>query len=256
MAKLMTHLYYGDPSEAFSMALVYTLLESGADILEIGIPFPNPTYDGEVLRRACKRAIRAGVTPQKVLAAVQQLRKQGVTKPIYLTSYYHSVVATGRDTFLQQAKKSGAQGFIIPDLPEGEQRKTRSDCREIGLTLIQLVHTSYSRIALQQALRTTKDFVYCVGAQGITGVRDTINPKTITLIRKVKRLSDVHAFVGFGISTPEHVRTFVRQGTDGVIVGSAIANIYQDHLDNPLKALPRIGAFIKSLKEATIQEGI
>ncbi len=253
--KLMTHLYFGDPSEGFSLKFAKTLLENGADILEIGMPYSDPVSDGEVFQRACKRALEAGVTPPKVFAGIKKL---GFKVTIYVTSYFGPVFKMGVEKFLIKVKEVRAQGVIIPDMLLEEQDDLLKLGKKYGVEVIQFA-TPYStperlKKIVAAAQKTKSSFIYCVSAPGVTGVKDKLPKETGNLIKRVKKLTKIPVFVGFGISKPGHVQQVIKAGGDGVIVGSAISRIYEGNLKNPEKTLPEIAKFVASLKKATVVE--
>lgn len=249
--KLMTHLYYGDPSEEFSLKLAETLLNSGADVLEIGIPYTDPVCDGAIFQRACKRALENGITPIKVISGIKKIREKDYKQKIYLTSYYGPIFKIGIESFVKMAKNAGVDGLIVPDILLEEQKELQQSCRSYGLSLIQFA-TTYSDIQrLKQIADASTDFIYCISVPGVTGEK-VETPKLLKLLKKLKSLTDKKIFVGFGIKSPKEVKNILQMGADGVIVGSAIARIYEENINDPIKALPKISVFIKSLKEGTI----
>lgn len=266
---LMTHLYYGDPTVKFSDILAETLLGSGADILEVGIPYTDPVCDGEIFQRGCKRAISGGVTPLMVLEGIRRLREKDYEQKIYLTSYYGPIYKMGIVKFVQKAKDVGATGLIVADLLLEEQKELREACDKNGLSLIQFA-TVYSDIArLKQICRASTDFIYCISLPGVTGDTtpsrspsehlegsrmDSFQVNLDGLVRRLKSITDKKILVGFGIRSAHDVQEMVRMGADGVIVGSAIAGIYEKNISSPENSLPKISSFIKRLKEGTIKE--
>ncbi len=260
-ASLMTHLYYGDPSEDFSLNLVETLVAGGADILEIGIPYSDPVCDGEVFQRSCMRALSAGMTPHRVLEGVAKLRHKGIHTPIYITSYFGPVYKMGVGNFVRSVKEAGVQGIIIPDILLEEQHELLQAADSVGISVIQFATPYSTDERLEQIFRVAKDFIYCVAVPGVTGAREKVEKQTAELIARVKRTvtkskKNVRVFVGFGISQPGHVRRMISAGADGVIVGSAIGKLYENNINDPSDSLGNIGTFIKILKEATINKDV
>lgn len=259
---LATHLYYGDPNEEFSQKLAMTLLESGADILEIGIPYTDPVCDGEVFQRACKRAILNGLTPLKVLNGIRKIREKGYKNPIYLTSYYAPIFKIGLEKFVSGAKSAGVAGLIIPDILLEEQQGLRRLTAKYGLSLIQFATVYSTKERLKEIIQTITGlpaqagFIYCVSLPGVTGDETGEGKKLLKLLKSLKSLTNNKIYVGFGIQNRDEAQKILEMGADGVIVGSAIARIYEKYITNPAKSLPKISAFIKSLKEGTIMEEI
>lgn len=244
---LMPHVYFGDPSPQFSFRLIRTLAESGADLLELGIPFSDPIADGPTFIAACERALAAGVTPRECLEALRRLRGEGL--PILLTTYYNVIFSMGPREFCAEARRAGAQGLIVPDLPVEEAGELLEAAE--GLHLIFQVAPTTSERRLGRILERASGFLYVVGVEGVTGAREELEPSTVELIRRVRRRTSLPLLVGFGISRPEHVSALLREGADGCVVGSAIARIYSERLEEPERTLPAISRFVRSLKEAT-----
>ena len=246
----MTHLYFGDPSERFSIQLAQTLVENGADALEIGIPYTDPVCDGEVFQRSCARALKNGTTPYDVLEGISKLLRT-LTTPIYLTSYYGPIFKIGVPKFVRMAKQAGATGLIVPDLLLEEQSELSAACTQYGLSLIQFATVYSTKQRLKKIISVSNDFIYCIALPGVTGDRHKKNklPKLLKLLK-----SKIHKkiLVGFGISSGKDVKEIIKMGADGIIVGSAIARIYESHIDNPKSTLQKVGAFVKSLKGVTI----
>ena len=293
----MTHLYYGDPSEEFSLKLAETLLKSGADILEVGIAYTDPVCDGEVFQRACKRAIEGGITPVDVFEGIRRLRSvilgiptlrretpesdsgqdgyQTVTRqarmtriPIYLTSYFAPIYKIGLEKFVTAAKSVGVSGLIIPDLMLEEQQSLRRLTDKYGLSLIQFATVYSTKARLKEIIQASTGlpapvyagrqagFIYCISLPGVTGDNKLALSEVEGLLKLLKSLTDKKVYVGFGIQNRDEVQKILEMGADGVIVGSAIAGMYEGNLDNPSKSLPKISQFINSLKEVTIKEDI
>lgn len=251
---LMTHLYYGDPNEKFSLELAKTLIESGADILEIGIPYTDPVCDGEIFQRACCRSLGNGMTPYKVLEGIIKLRRKGVKSPIYLTSYYAPIFKLGEYEFVKSAKEAGADGLIVPDLLLEEQKVLRRYADRMGLTLIQFATVYSTEDRLKVIISQSTDFIYCIALPGVTGDRGD-SSKLIKLVKLIKSISKKPIYVGFGIKKASGAKEIIKMGADGIIVGSAIAGIYEKNINEPDKSLPEIMKFIKGLKESMIKVG-
>ncbi|OGG19848.1 tryptophan synthase subunit alpha, partial [Candidatus Gottesmanbacteria bacterium RIFCSPHIGHO2_02_FULL_40_13] len=168
---LMTHLYFGDPSEEFSLKLAETLLIGGVDILEVGIPYTDPVCDGEVFQRACKRALSNGMTPLQVLKGINRIREKGCKNPIYLTSYFAPIYKIGLKKFVTAAKSTGVTGLIIPDLLLEEQQNLRRLTDKYSLSLIQFATVYSTKKRLKEIIQASTNFIYCVSLPGVTGDR-------------------------------------------------------------------------------------
>ncbi len=237
---LMTHVYYGDPSPEFSDLQIQTLVDAGADIIELGIPFSDPTADGPVFQRACQRALDGGMTPERVLEQIPRIDAK-----VVVTTYYNIILKMGAERFLDKAQ--GAYGIIVPNLPLEESEELEQLCKERGIHFIHLIAPTTTDQRLDQILARASGFLYIVSVSGVTGARDKVPDSTLELICKVKQRSDLPALVGFGISKPSHVEQISTAGADGAIVGSAIARLYEGCLDTPQDALKDIAAFISSM---------
>ncbi len=251
----MTHLYYGDPSAEFSLKLATTLLESGADMLEVGIPYTDPVCDGEVFQRACRRALDAGVTPFKVLEGIRRIRgnrRNRDRQKIYLTSYFAPIFKIGVRRFVGLAKEAGVAGLIVPDLLLEERGELRNECEKARLSLIQFATVYSDRARLKQIIEASSDFIYCVSLSGVTGENKLALSKVEGLLKLLRSMTEKSIFVGFGIKSKKGVNKILEMGADGVIMGSAIARMYERNIDHPEAVLSEIAAFIKELKESTI----
>lgn len=253
MKKLMTHLYWGDPTAGFSFQLAKTLLDSGADMLEVGIPYTDPVCDGEVFQRACTRAITGGMTPLKVFDGIERLRDAGYAQPIYLTSYYGPICAMGAETVARKAKAVGVTGCIVPDLLLEEQGEFRKVCGKYGLSVIQFATVYSSKERLHDMCEASTDFIYCIALPGITGDKRRNKDDVKQIVRSLKQLSEKEIFVGFGISSPLEAKEILSFDADGIIVGSAITKLYETKTVQPNKKLPEIASFVKHLKAVTIE---
>lgn len=247
---LMTHLYYGDPNPDFSHKLAKTLVENGTDALEIGIPYTDPVCDGEVFQRSCARAIQNGTTPYRVLEGVGKLSKI-LKAPIYLTSYYGPIFKIGVQKFVKLAKLAGIKGFIVPDLLLEEQNELSAACHQEGLSLIQFATVYSTKDRLEKIIEASTDFIYVISLPGVTGDHHE-NNKLSKLLKSLKSMTNKKILVGFGISSGKDANEIIKMGADGVIVGSAIARIYESNMLNPTKSLVEIARFVKLLKEGTI----
>lgn len=246
----MTHLYWGDPNQEFSLRLAKTLVDSGADILEIGVPYTDPMCDGPVFQRACHRAIAAGTTPQDVFDGIRQLRTDGITQPIYLTSYFGPIFKMGISPWMKQAQSIGVQGLIIPDILLEEQQELCREAKKNNLSVIQFATVYSSEERLKQIIKASTDFIYCISLPGVTGDAAGERNKLKALIRSVKDLTLLPIYVGFGIRNAADAKEILSFGADGIIVGSAIATIYEKNIDTKnieKQSLGEVSSFVRSL---------
>jgi len=217
---LIAYITGGDPSPAVTADIVKALADGGADVIEIGIPFSDPMADGPTIQKASERALSAGTTPALVLEAVRSVRSRSQV-PIALMTYFNPVFHRGKDRFMAEAAHAGADGLIIPDLPLEESEEVCSSAEEQGLVLIYLVAPTTPMERIRRIAAQTRGFLYCVSLVGVTGVRQDLPPELASFLGQVRGQTEKAVAVGFGISTPEHVR-HVAPHCDAVIVGSAI----------------------------------
>ena len=234
----------GDPDLETTAKLVRAAAENGADLIELGIPFSDPTAEGPVIQEANERALKAGTTTDKVFALVRDLRRD-VTVPMVFMTYANVVFSYGTDRFLKNCVDAGIQGLILPDIPFEEKDEFDPACKAHGLELVSLIApTSEDRIG--RIAREAEGFVYCVSSLGVTGVRSEITTDIAAMVRLVKQEKDIPCAVGFGISTPEQAKAMAAQA-DGVIVGSAIMKLVAKH---GREAVPYVADYVKSMKDA------
>ena len=235
----------GDPDLATTAEIVRAMAENGADLIELGIPFSDPTAEGPVIQGANVRALAGGVTTDKIFDMVKELRREIDTPMVFMT-YANVVFSYGIERFVKTAADIGMDGRILPDVPFEEKEEFAPTCRKYGLDFISLIApTSHDRISM--IAKEAEGFVYCVSSLGVTGMRGEITTdisKMVELVRKAN--PQIPCAVGFGISTPAHAREMA-QYADGVIVGSAIVNRIAEH---GREATPYVAAYVKEMKEA------
>jgi tryptophan synthase alpha chain len=246
---LMPHVYYGDPNEAFSQQLISNLCENGADLIEFGIPFSDPTADGPTFQAACQRALRNNITPIKCIQGIEKLRKKGLNVPIILTTYFNIIYSTGTKTFLKKIKKVNAQGILIPDLPYEEACSLLNEAKQKKIHIIFQVAPTTTDNRLQHIAENASGFLYIINIEGVTGVRTSMQESTLKLVKRVRKHTKMPLLAGFGIAKRENAATIVSAGADGVVVGSAYAKLYEKNISNPAKTLPDIARFTKLLKQ-------
>lgn len=234
----------GDPDLETTAAIVRAMAANGADLIELGIPFSDPTAEGPVIQGANLRALSAGATTDKIFALVRELRRD-VTVPMVFMTYANVVFSYGAQRFISTCAEIGIDGLILPDIPFEEKEEFAPLCREYGVALVSLIApTSANRIGMiaQQA----SGFVYIVSSLGVTGARSEITTDVGALTALVRKNTDIPCAIGFGISTPQQAREMA-QKADGVIVGSAIVKLAAQH--GRAAAAP-IGDYVRSMKDA------
>jgi len=234
----------GDPDLETTEALAKAMAGAGADLIELGIPFSDPTAEGPVIQGANLRALSAGTTTDKVFELVKRLRET-LTIPLVFMTYANVVFSYGSEKFLSKAAEAGVQGLILPDVPFEEKADFEPLCAKYGLELVSMIApTSHARI--RTIAGEAKGFVYCVSSLGVTGVRSSITTDIGAMVRLVKEASDIPAAVGFGISTPEQARAMA-QKADGVIVGSAIVKLVAQYGRD---SVPHVAGYVRQMKDA------
>lgn len=234
----------GDPSLEVTEQLVYTMEEAGADLIELGIPFSDPTAEGPVIQAANVRALGGGVTTDKIFDMVERIRKN-TELPLVFMTYANVVFSYGTERFVKRSAELGMNGLILPDVPFEEKGEFDEICKAHGLDLISLIApTSHERIA--QIAREAEGFVYCVSSLGVTGVRSQITTDIGAMVSLVKKEKEIPCAVGFGISNPEQAKKMAEQA-DGVIVGSAIVKICAAY---GADCIPYVKEYVKSMKDA------
>jgi len=250
VAYLMGH----DPDPKAFMANAVSLIEGGADILEIGIPFSDPVADGPVIQAAGTRALSAGATPRKIIDTIGELSSQ-FTTPIVILTYYNPILAMGVEQFMRNASDNGVNGIVVPDLPMEEGDRFREMALKHSIDSILLAAPNTSEKRLVGIVEKSKGFVYLVSLYGVTGPRDILSPQALETVKKVKSLAKgtIPVSAGFGISRPEHVSSLLGAGADGAIVGSALVRTVAEHLGDPSEAPYYLKKTITELKEASKQ---
>ncbi len=234
----------GDPDLETTAAAVRAAVENGADLIELGIPFSDPTAEGPVIQGANLRALKGGVTTDKIFAFVKELRRD-VHVPMVFMTYANVVFSYGAERFISACREIEIDGLILPDLPFEEKEDFHPLCRRYGVDLVSLVApTSENRIAM--IAREAEGFLYIVSSLGVTGTRSEIRTDLASIVEVVRQNTDIPCAIGFGISTPEQAGKMAAL-SDGVIVGSAIIKLLEKYGRN---APDHIGAYVKSMKDA------
>lgn len=220
-AAFLPYFPIGYPTYDASLEAITAMAEEGVDGFEIGVPFSDPLADGPTIQAATQQALENGTTVQTCLDAVRTLRERGINQPMMLMSYLNPLLAYGPEAFVQAAKDAGADGLIVPDLPPEEAAIFADSCATAGLALIFFLAPTSNVERIRLVGQQATGFIYVVSVTGITGARTELPADLTGFIARVRAETDRPLVLGFGISTPEHVR-MVSQLTDGFIVGSAL----------------------------------
>ncbi len=242
---LIPFLTCGDPDMATSEAIVLTMAEAGADIIELGVPFSDPIAEGPTIQRSSERALAGGVNLRGILGMVARLRPR-VEIPLVLMGYANPVFAMGEGAFAQAASEAGVDGIIIPDLPPEEGEGLYQACNGKGIDCILLAAPTTSQQRLPLLAEKTRGFLYYVSLTGVTGARTELAAGIEEGVKSARAAGDIPVCVGFGISTPEHAKQ-VAAFADGVVVGSALVDRIESATSRE-GAVDAVGRFIAEMK--------
>lgn len=217
----MPYSVLGYPNRQASLEVITAVVEAGADLLELGIPFSDPLADGPTIQAATQKSLENGTTVKDCLAMTRELRRQGVDTPALLMGYINPMLAYGLEQFVADAAASGVDGFIVPDLPPEEAGELEALCDARGLALVYLLAPTSTPNRIKLAAEKSRGFIYLVSLTGVTGARSDLPPGLAKFVARVRQQTDTPLAVGFGIGNGEQARA-VAQLADGVIVGSAL----------------------------------
>lgn len=238
----------GDPDLETTEKIVRAAVENGADIIELGIPFSDPTAEGPVIQGANIRALANGITTDNIFDFVKRLRAD-ITIPLVFMTYANVVFSYGTEKFILRCRDVGIDGLILPDLPYEEKDEFQPVCKKYGIELISLIApTSHERISM--IAKEAEGFIYIVSSLGVTGVRSEITTDIGAITELVRKNTDVPCAIGFGISTPEQAKK-MSSLSDGVIVGSAIIKLIEEHGRDSAKY---VGDYVRKMKDSISAE--
>lgn len=244
---LIVYLTAGDPSLAITKELIFALEKAGADILEIGVPFSDPTADGPVIQAAAQRALKNGATLAGILEMVDEVR-QGSAIPIVLFGYFNPIFAYGSEKFAKDAKKAGVDGVLVVDLPPEEAQELREYSDPADIDFISLIAPTTDASRARRIAERAAGFLYYVSITGITGTAAPKIAEIKTAVDRIRKITKLPIAVGFGITKPEQARD-IGQIADGIVVGSAVVRLIDENKDN--KDLVKIVArFVSEIKQA------
>lgn len=245
-AALMPYLTIGYPEKESAQVLVPALVEGGADLIELGIPFSDPLADGATIQASTQQALANGVTLRYCLETVRGLREQGIETPLALMGYYNPIYQMGLARFAAAAREAGADAVIVPDLPPEEAGPLDEALREQGLEYIYFLAPTSDAARLKLVAERARGFIYLVSLMGVTGAREALPPELPDFIQRVRAATGgaVPLAVGFGIGTPDAARV-VGALADGVIVGSALIK----RVAEPATAEAEARAFVGALRQ-------
>jgi tryptophan synthase alpha chain len=244
---LVTYLTAGDPSPARSADLLRAVADAGADVLEVGVPFSDPLADGPAIQRATERALAQGMTLRGTLDIVRRTRAS-IDAPMVLFTYANPILRMGAEPFAREAADAGVDGVLVLDYPLEESEPLRQPIVDAGLDPIFLVSPTTTDERIRRSAELGRGFLYLISRLGVTGVRDAFDNGVEGVATRVKKSSRLPVAVGFGISTPEHVKHACALA-DAAVVGSALVQVVAEHGQNPDVA-QRAGDYVRWLKSA------
>jgi tryptophan synthase alpha chain len=244
---LVIYLTAGDPSLEATGSLLEAIEAGGADIIELGIPFSDPLADGPVIQRASERALASGTSLRKVLGAIPEWRKR-VKAPLVLFSYYNPILQYGLEEFARDASKAGADGVLAVDLSPEEAGPYIETMRKWNLDTIFLAAPTSTDERLERVARASTGFLYLIARAGVTGERSQMSQSTRPLIERVRKTTRLPLAVGFGVSSPEQVRS-IQELADAAVVGSAVVRTVEEHFSS--EGAASIERYVRWLKQGT-----
>uniref|UniRef100_J3LTQ4 Uncharacterized protein n=1 Tax=Oryza brachyantha TaxID=4533 RepID=J3LTQ4_ORYBR len=244
------YLTAGDPDMETTAEALRLLDACGADVIELGVPFSDPYADGPVIQASAARALSGGATPEAVLSMLREVTPE-LSCPVVLLSYFGPILRRGAANFTAAAKHAGVQGLIVPDLPYVDTCTFRSEAIKSNLELVLLTTPATPGERMKLITEASGGFVYIVSVNGVTGPRPKVNARVEHLLQEVKQVTDKAVCVGFGISTPDHVKQIAEWGADGVIIGSAMVKQLGEAA-SPKQGLKRLEEYARSMKGALL----
>jgi len=240
---LVAYITAGYPDMAATPRIAAALAESGADIIELGIPFSDPLADGATIQRASYHALKQGTTPQACLEAAAAIRRRTATPLVFMT-YYNPVLSYGLDAFCRDSAAAGLNGLIVPDLPPEEGADLEAATQRHGLDLIYLLAPTSTEARIAAVAERSRGFIYLVSLTGVTGARAKLPPELEGFVARVRRQARQPLCVGFGVATPQQARR-IAAAADGVIVGSRLIQLIEEDT-----SLASLRSFMATLREA------
>ncbi|MDJ0708438.1 MAG: tryptophan synthase subunit alpha [Leptolyngbyaceae cyanobacterium MO_188.B28] len=246
---LIPFITAGDPDLETTAKALQVLDQSGADLIELGVPYSDPLADGPVIQAAATRALQRGVTLEAVLEVVKSVSPT-LQAPIILFTYYNPILNRGIETFLQEISAAGVQGLVVPDLPLEEVESLLKPAATAGIEIILLVAPTSPKERIRAIAAQSQGFIYLVSVTGVTGMRSSLQTRVNTLLEELRSVTEKPIGVGFGVSQPEQAHQLMGWGADAVIVGSAFVNRLAE--GQPAEGLTKIGDFCSQLKAALV----
>jgi tryptophan synthase alpha chain len=247
---LIPYVMAGDPDLATTKALILEMEKAGCDIIELGAPFSDPLADGPTIQKAAIRSLKNHTSIADVLGLVANVRKESRI-PLILMTYYNLIFHYGEEKFVTDAAAAGLDGVILPDLPPEEAGNLIPLAKKAGLDTIFLLAPTSTDERIKLVCKVSQGFVYYVSLTGVTGARAGVQSSIAGSLQKVKQVTDKAIAVGFGISSPDQAAQVAQWGADGVIVGSALVKVIEEHTGSP-ELVSKAAAFVKALKQGVL----
>ena len=244
---LIPFITAGDPDLATTAEALRVLDRSGADFIELGVPYSDPLADGPTIQAAATRALAKGTRLEQVLEIVRQVSPE-LRSPIILFTYYNPILNLGIEAFFQKVAEAGAKGLVVPDLPLEEASPLLEAAQKTGIELILLVAPTSPPDRIQKIAEQSQGFIYLVSVTGVTGMRSGLESRVGDILQQIRQVTDKPIAIGFGISEPSHAQQVKEWGADGAIVGSAIVKRLAE--GTPSEGLQAVESFCQSLKSA------
>jgi tryptophan synthase alpha chain len=244
---LIPFITAGDPDLATTAEALRILDRSGADLIELGVPYSDPLADGPVIQAAATRALQRGTRLEAVLDMVRQVSPE-LRAPIVLFAYYNPILNQGIENFLKQIADVGVKGLVVPDLPLEESETLIQTAAKLGVEVVLLVAPTSPKERIEAIAQQAQGFIYLVSVTGVTGIRTQMEDRAQDILMDLRTITDKPIGIGFGISQPEHAKQVMDWGADAVIVGSAFVKRLAE--GTPAQGLRAIEEFCRSLKIA------
>lgn len=244
----------GDPSPEQSLRIMQTLIDAGADGLELGIPFSDPLADGPTIQAANIRALAARTTPEVCFSLITQIRANNPDLPIGLLMYANLVYSRGIENFYQRCQQAGVDSVLVADVPTNESQPFVAAAEKFGIQPIFIAPPTADDATLQAVAQLGKGYTYLLSRSGVTGAETKANMPVDTLLQRLNQFQAAPALLGFGISEPEQVKQAIQAGAAGAISGSAVVKIIEKHINEPEKMLTELRTFTAAMKAATVQD--
>ncbi len=241
----------GDPSPELSLQMMQTLIDAGADALELGFPFSDPLADGPTIQGANNRALQAGTTPDTCFELIRQIRETNPDVPIGLLMYANLVYSRGIENFYQRCQQAGVDSVLVADVPTTESADFVAAAEKYGIKPIFIAPPTASDETLKSVASLSQGYTYLLSRSGVTGTETKANMPVHELLERLNQFDAPPALLGFGISEPEQVKQAVTAGAAGAISGSAVVKIIEKNQNNPEALLTALASFISPMKQAT-----